>query len=266
MPKGEKSGTKRPTAGESLPAGGDERTRRWDECEAAIVEGLRELRDLAVQPLPWAAPGGSLGLVDVVHGSAGVWQAFWLHADLQARPQVDAIIPDLRPLTDVLSGDAAHEWADVQALVSSGEVRIRLILPLGVEATMASAVVDQMVVAGIDVRLADASAWYFVSSQGVAAAPMTWGEAGDVDVAVVRGGPVVGALTELFEHRWRVARPWIRAEHDEVLRLFATGLGDEDVARALGTSVRTVRRRVAEAMEAYGASTRFELGYRYSSR
>lgn len=259
------SGKKRPPRSAPAALSGDDRARRWDEHEATIVSALRDLRELAVHPLSWTTPSASLGLVDVVRGSAGVWQAFWVHADLQARPQVDAIIPDLRPLTDVLSGAAAEEWADLQALVRSGEVRVRLVLPLGVEGTMASAVVDQMVAAGIDVRLADAEAWFFVSSQGVAAAPVTWAAAGDVDVAVVRGGPLPGALAELFEHRWRSARPWIRDEHEVVLRLVATGLRDEDVAAELGTSVRTVRRRVAEAMEAYGASTRFELGYRFAT-
>jgi hypothetical protein len=263
MPTRSKSGRYWPSS-QRLEDG--ERAHRWDEREAVIIDALGDLRDLAALAVPWGSAPGGLGLVDVVRGSAGVWQAFWLHADLQARPQVDAIIPDLRPLIDVLSGDASEEWADVQALVTSGEVRIRLILPLGVESTMASVVVDRMVSVGIDVRLADASSWYFVSSQGVAAAPLTWAEAGDTDVAVVRGGPIVGALTELFELRWRGARAWVHDEHEAVLRLCAAGLGDEDVARELGTSVRTVRRRVAEAMEAYGASNRFELGYRYANR
>ncbi|HEY8545325.1 MAG TPA: hypothetical protein VIL36_09770 [Acidimicrobiales bacterium] len=269
MPSRKEVGINRPSPEGASPPAGDDPARRWDEREAAILDALRDLRALALRPLPWSAPttaaAGGLGLVDVVRGSDGVWQAFWLHADLHARPKVDAIVPDIRPLTDVLSGEAAEAWAELQRLLASGDVRIRLILPTAVESTMARAVVEQMVAAGIDVRLADTSAWYFVSSEGMAAVPLVWAKSVDVDVGVVRGGPLVAALAELFEHRWRAARPWIRDEHDAVLRLFATGLGDEDVARELGTSVRTVRRRVAEAMAAYGASTRFELGYRYAT-
>ena len=45
-----------------------------------------------------------------------------------------------------------------------------------------------------------------------------------------------------------------------MLRLLVAGLKDEAIARYLGCSLRTVRRRVAGLMEHYGADTRFQLG------
>jgi len=237
----------------------------WAAQEEVVLAALRRLRDLAAPPGSWAPAAADLGVVDVVRGSAGVWHAFWLHADLQAAPQVCAVIPDLRPLTDVMSGASATEWADLQGLVASGRIGIRLVLPPEAATGVVRAVVDELVAAGVEVRTAEAPTWFFVSSQDVGLVPLDWAGTDDVDAAVVRGGPLPRLLTELFEHRWRAARPLLDQGHHDVLRLLAEGRGDEQVAEALGLSVRTVRRRVAEAMEAYGAATRFELGHRVAT-
>ena len=47
---------------------------------------------------------------------------------------------------------------------------------------------------------------------------------------------------------------------DRMLAMLAAGLKDEAIARYLGVSLRTVRRRVATLMEELGAHTRFQLG------
>ncbi|WP_326956179.1 DNA-binding response regulator [Amycolatopsis sp. NBC_01286] len=48
----------------------------------------------------------------------------------------------------------------------------------------------------------------------------------------------------------------------EILEQLAAGCKDETAARALGVSLRTYRRRVAELMEILGASSRFQAGAR----
>ena len=45
-----------------------------------------------------------------------------------------------------------------------------------------------------------------------------------------------------------------------LLRQLAGGAKDEQIARALGLSVRTVRRRVAELLDELGADSRFQAG------
>jgi DNA-binding NarL/FixJ family response regulator len=45
-----------------------------------------------------------------------------------------------------------------------------------------------------------------------------------------------------------------------LIRLLGLGLKDESIARYLGCSLRTVRRRVSHLMEVHGAQTRFQLG------
>ena len=69
----------------------------------------------------------------------------------------------------------------------------------------------------------------------------------------------------MFDQAWRTALPMpestAQLDTDErLLTLLASGLKDEAIARYLGVSLRTVRRRVAVLMELLGAQTRFQLG------
>jgi len=203
-------------------------------------------------------------LIDVVHGSEGVWHAWWLHADPTATREVCAIVPDLAPFLAIAAGTAASEFEDLQTLLTRFDVAVRLILPVDAVSPVTRSVVDSLVDAGVQVRLGDAARWFFVSGDRIAVAPLRPDDRGEVPVGVFRGELLGRALRDLFELRWAHSAPWAASGADEVLRLLAGGLSDEDVAVALGTSVRTVRRRVAEAMDEYGAASRFELGYRYA--
>jgi len=92
----------------------------------------------------------------------------------------------------------------------------------------------------------------------------TWGDAGSSYV-LIRDPMLVRAFIELFERLFELslAVPGGGEEVDpdlELLRLLGSGLKDEAIARYLGCSLRTVRRRVALLMDHYGADTRFQLG------
>jgi DNA-binding NarL/FixJ family response regulator len=56
------------------------------------------------------------------------------------------------------------------------------------------------------------------------------------------------------------------AEDAHLLALMAAGLKDEVVARRLGLSLRTVRRRIANLMDELGADTRFQAGLEAARR
>lgn len=87
-------------------------------------------------------------------------------------------------------------------------------------------------------------------------------------VAVVYQSGMLTALIALFDAYWERAypivggattRPAELTDGDmEVLRLLSTGLKDEAIARQLGVSMRTVRRRVLRVMDLLHASTRFQ--------
>jgi DNA-binding CsgD family transcriptional regulator len=86
----------------------------------------------------------------------------------------------------------------------------------------------------------------------------------------VRVPAVVETLVDYFELLWRGADPLGTARHrdvdvhssmaQELVRLAATGLTDEAVARRLELSTRTVRRMMADIMTELGAASRFQAG------
>lgn len=96
---------------------------------------------------------------------------------------------------------------------------------------------------------------------------------------VFRSRPVVLAMRALFEAYWPHAE-WFppetaprEAELDEItpqerelLELLAEGLTDSAVARILGMSVRTERRKLAALMERLGVSSRFAAGVQATRR
>ena len=95
---------------------------------------------------------------------------------------------------------------------------------------------------------------------------------------LVRGESLVRALVDLFERVWATATPLrvtaagladdVQAM-DEVdvllLTLLLSGLPDKTVASRLGTSERTVQRRLRRLMELTGANSRMQLGW-YAAR
>lgn len=95
----------------------------------------------------------------------------------------------------------------------------------------------------------------------------------DLPLAVVRQRGVVEAMTSWFEELWgRAAVPaLVETEPRLDLRRFlleqlATGAHDEQIARKLGISLRTVRRRVSALMAELGADSRFQAGVEAARR
>jgi DNA-binding CsgD family transcriptional regulator len=91
---------------------------------------------------------------------------------------------------------------------------------------------------------------------------------------LVRQPAVVGAVTLLFERYWEqaTALPDLDSRRPRVdirgslVRQLAAGAKDEQIARTLGLSLRTVRRRVADLMIELGADTRFQAGVEAARR
>ncbi|WP_427919478.1 response regulator transcription factor [Streptomyces sp. cg40] len=104
--------------------------------------------------------------------------------------------------------------------------------------------------------------------------PLTSSAAGGYCAVVVWHSAVTEALQKLFELAWQQATPLGRpagnaelSEEEQALtRLLAAGLKDEAVARHLGISLRTLRRRVSDLQERLGAASRFQLGMRAAQR
>ncbi|MEU0170304.1 helix-turn-helix transcriptional regulator [Streptomyces iakyrus] len=93
---------------------------------------------------------------------------------------------------------------------------------------------------------------------------------------LARGPALVRSYLTLFEHCWHTATPYgdqveparggdgLTEQQRAALRMLASGMKDEKVARSLGVSLRTVSRMISELMQELGASSRFEAGVRAS--
>ncbi|MCX4669159.1 LuxR C-terminal-related transcriptional regulator [Streptomyces sp. NBC_01381] len=89
---------------------------------------------------------------------------------------------------------------------------------------------------------------------------------------LARGPALVRSYSALYEHLWRTATPYgeqgecardssgLTEQQRAALRMLATGMKDEKIARGLGVSLRTVSRILSELMQELGASSRFEAG------
>lgn len=83
---------------------------------------------------------------------------------------------------------------------------------------------------------------------------------------IVRASTLVEMLNVLFEKFWEEALPvdaLAQAEGDEankLLSLLASGLTDESIAKKVGISTRSLRRRIARLQQELGARNRFQAG------
>jgi DNA-binding CsgD family transcriptional regulator len=162
------------------------------------------------------------------------------------------------------SGRRMRTVYPLAALDDDGELEaIRLWVGQGEEARIAPHVPTRMIVFGDEAVLIDAS----------------YDRESDTEI-VVRAPAIVAALRELFERVWTHAvtvpklggssdglarhagstRGLTEDDRKRTLELLAFGAKDEAVARHLGVSLRTVRRRVADLLDELGATTRFQAG------
>ncbi|PZR52991.1 LuxR family transcriptional regulator [Xylanimonas oleitrophica] len=85
-------------------------------------------------------------------------------------------------------------------------------------------------------------------------------------LAVLLRRPLLLLADELFESVWRTARPYLAAtstlaaQDRLILQLMLSGLTDAAMAAQVGTSARTVQRRLRALMDRAGVSTRTQLG------
>jgi DNA-binding CsgD family transcriptional regulator/sugar-specific transcriptional regulator TrmB len=91
---------------------------------------------------------------------------------------------------------------------------------------------------------------------------------------LARGSALVRSYRALFEHSWHMAMPFheqwrpphgrdgLTEQQRAALRMLASGMKDEKIARHLGVSLRTVSRMISDLMQELEASSRFEAGVR----
>lgn len=135
-----------------------------------------------------------------------------------------------------------------------------------------AAIVAQLTALGEEARvLPDLPFKLRIFDHRAALVPLTTDEHATESVAVVHPSGLLDALIALFEAYWERAHPIdgqvtgdrpadLTDDHLQVLHLMNAGLKDEAIARQLGVSMRTVRRRILQVMDLLHASTRFQAG------
>lgn len=181
----------------------------------------------------------------------------WVRPTLWSSPLEDQLIP--------LVGEA----------VAQGR-RCRGLYPLRM-LREAPVVLAARAAAGEEVRLvAEVPVRMLLVDESQALLPEPEGRASEHDEVMrmlVRQPGLVGLASVLFELLWQQGRPLHDhgREDDNRLRGYlleqlAGGAQDEQIARRLGVSLRTVRRRIAELMTDLGVDTRFQAGVEATRR
>lgn len=205
----------------------------------------------------------------VLWGHDGYWEFWWamMHEGTgEALPPIHI---------DVVVADdgwfLARDWVGefdpgiVDYVVRNRLATGRVLVAPGALGTPSGDVVRFLRSLDVEVRIFSSRIHYSVYGED-AAVLREHGDAGEVGYRLTRCVSTIGALRSLFALQWSMGMPWHEAEKGapDILHLLARGLTDEQVAKELSVSVRTVSRRVTELMRAAGARTRFELGVRFA--
>lgn len=247
---------------DSAEAALDRAQSSFDEARGllALLPGLRAGEQAA-------SDSSMIGAV--IRGHEAVWEA-WRSEAAQHRPRHPGVVmPDAVTLrTQVLDNldQLAVDFVE-------RDYRMRCILDVEECADENGRLPDwirRLVDAGVEIRaMVDPPGWFYVDDDVMGGLPITWGQKTPAGMVILRPSPVLAMAAAFYEMLWRAAAPVVDA-HEEgwepVLRLLEAGRNDKQIADALGIGLRTVHRRIAEAMDELGATGRFDLGMRWAER
>jgi sugar-specific transcriptional regulator TrmB len=240
--------------------------RRQSELRLAEIE-LESLDELYRGGV---AERGAADVVDVISGPDAMRQSFE-QLQLAARREVQVFVK--APVSLV---STAENTAEDDAVARG--VRYRVLMERAMFDVEPGTFDDvrRALEAGEEVRIAnELPLKLLIVDREHAFLPV--GGAGDpvMGALVVRRSGLLDALCALFESEWSRATAltvgadtaldeaprMLDAADAEILGLLLAGLNDKATAYHLGTSLRTVQRRVRQLMQLVGAETRMQLGW-----
>lgn len=246
-------------------------TERRNDLRTTELE-LGRLDDLYRQAVGGRSPDD---VVDVVRGAAAVRQRF-AQLQLGAQERVEAFVRP--PVTFVTGAENTAEDRAVERGVRYRAVVDRAMLRTG---ALTVAQVRAAGLAGEEVRFDDRIPVKAVvvdrrlALVATGAATDRTGAEPEGSALLIRESALLDVLVALWEARWERATPLV-TEADalagpagsqlgdldaSVLGLLLLGLTDEAIGKQLGTSLRTVQRRVQALMTLAGVTTRLQLGW-----
>lgn len=210
------------------------------------------------------ARSGRSGIVEVLDGASELGRWF---VRLEHQASAEMLVLDRPPYALAASNP-------VEPVSLAGGVRWRAIYsPEALEAHGALAEIRKLgergeqgrVLPGLRAKLA-------IADRRIALMPLTF-DLDNMRAVLVRESVLLDCLVELFEIYWARAVPLDRigdaAEQDtdiELLTLLVAGFKDDAIARQLGISTRTMRRRIRALLDALSADNRFQAGVQAARR
>ena len=230
----------------------------------AMMEALPLL--IRAWDLGTASPEGDHPLaVSLINARSTSYDEWFRHAEAERPTRPSLVVTDEHVLEVALeSGHLVHLQSQLD------DAHVRVLVPA--DPTWGADLADLMSearAAGVEFRRSEqAASWMYVDAPNLVALPVWWGSGTPESAIAIRTPPVVTALDLLFSLLWATSNAWTDDDEPwvDVLRLLSGGLTDDSVARTLGTTSRTVRRRIAEAMRDLGATSRFTLGMAWRAR
>ncbi|GAA1719272.1 LuxR family transcriptional regulator [Isoptericola hypogeus] len=220
---------------------------------AGLARAEQEMAELTAL-FQAAVPARGAELVEVVSGREAQGRRV---AELEehARNAIDVFQSGFNTVTSV---EAAITEED-----RTGGHRYRVVVDAAfLKESAAVRALDERVSAGHRVRVVDHPLLKLAIADGELAMVQV-----DPMVSLVLRGPLVRIATELFDSTWRRSRPYLREgdglsrDDRQLLQLMMSGLTDAAMASQLGSSPRTVQRRLRALMDTAEVGTRMQLGW-----
>lgn len=241
---------------------------RADHCAVELDDSTRDVLQALFSI--WLRSDDGTPDDEVLYGELGYWQHWWnmLHSrpDRDQHPlAVEMLVAD----DGTFSGRAWLQSFDDKILeyVSSQQLLAgRVIVPPDTLNSPAESLVEWASTLGLSIRVFPSPSQYVIYD-GEAA--VLRDDTADDELErhrLTRNVAVVEPLRRLFDLQWAAAIPWEEYSKGTagILHLLAQGWTDARIADAMGVSMRTVSRRVSDAMTAAGVQSRFELGMKYA--
>ncbi|MEJ1091032.1 helix-turn-helix transcriptional regulator [Microbacterium istanbulense] len=226
-----------------------------------------ETEMLALEQLYRDAGTGEADVVDIVRGREAVGHRF-NQLQRSARSEVLMFVKG-----DIVAIDRDENVEE--ELARQRGIRYRYVLERSrLEAPGMLEAVRGAIQGGLEVRVAgELPTRMIVVDRTIAMVPAAAdGEDQSTGALLLHAGGLIGLALSLFERTWQSAAHLVAGEvsgvdevdldveEREVLVLMDAGLTDRAIGQRMGTSVRTVQRRVRELMDRADVETRLQLG------
>lgn len=185
-----------------------------------------------------------------------------------AREVISSMHPGPLPPMEVLADSFEHDLG-----IMARGVRVRAVYPVSCLQTPRHArYLHEVADSGVELRLVDHAPFDLLTFDRHAAVLAADPEHPSDAIIVIRGTALLRSFLAVYEDCWLRGRTLagasaagpgdadITAQERAVIRLLASGLTDDQIARKLGVHRRTVQRAVAKLMDRLNAATRFEAG------